>query len=133
MSDDQDLIRSMTDGATTETRAAVPCIVVPGHAINSIEMELLEQMHGEISDIGLPPIFVDPETGELETRGNNEPWTEFFDGRIPAPWEAYELAAELVGIVEQKFAQRIAIARECEKDATRQQYIQACKREGIEP
>lgn len=134
MSDDQDLIRDMTNGADVETRAAGPVICVPGHAINSIEMELLEQMNGEISDIGLPTIFVDSETGELEQRAAfREPWPDYFDGRTPHPSECAEVVIEMTALVEARFAPRIIIARELGPNATRAQYVAACQKEGVQP
>lgn len=133
MADEQQIIRDMTDGATSETRASGPYIVVPGHAVNYIECDLYERMQNEILEIGLPPIFVDQETGELEVRtGITEPWRKFFDGRLPAPWECAEIFAELSALVEARYAPRIIIARELGPDATQAMYVAACTKEGIE-
>jgi hypothetical protein len=106
---------------------------------NSIEAELDEKLALQTSS-ALPLIFIDETTGELDppSDGQPEPWTKYFDGRVPSPWEAAELAKEITAMEAQVLAEagcfdRIAIAHDLGPRATKAQYETACAKEGVTP
>jgi hypothetical protein len=116
-------------------------ICVDARFVNSIEAELTERMAIEVQSLGveLPMIFIGDD-GELEkpTDGRPDPWCKYFDGRTPAPWECAELVKDVAALVDANprvlvARLRIVIARELGPRATRQQYEERCKQEGIEP
>jgi hypothetical protein len=133
MNDDDDFLGDMTMAPDVDAPPAPARIFVGERAINHIELEISERMALELQGI-VPPIFVDGDTGELDVMdGRPEPWAQFFDGRIPLPWEAAKVQGEIHALVVEQYRDRIAIARELGPRATQQQYEAACRKEGIEP
>ena len=127
-------------------------IVVGERAVNPIEQELKERCSMEVARIApqFPPIFLDSETGELEkpTNGKPEPWAQYFDGRVPAPWECARLMMDFTALIEADprviaARRRIQIARDLgpirniqvtrDGRATCPEYEAACKKEDITP
>jgi hypothetical protein len=131
-SDDDDILRDMTLTPGADVAPEPPRMVVGERHINAIEQELAERLILEIQTLSMPCIFIGA-NGELdEIRGEAEPWRMFFDGRIPAPWEAHRVKTELENLIVERYRDRIAIARELGPRATMADYVDACKREGIE-
>jgi len=134
---DDDEVRSMTADAETERDApAVVGMVVGARSANSIEQSLRAMECDQCALVGLPEVFIDSETRELEKPANpthTDPFAQFFDGRVPSVGEAVELRAELHGMVAARFADHIRIAHNLGPRATEQEYFAACARERIEP